>query len=305
MEELTIDSPEWESLPGSLRTKGLIELVSSLSVQQDVVKVRSQPRTLARRMANVFTGKDRALSVLFEENQLSLNQQFASGLEDMWRRHADSDVAIARLADFAGKLARSHKALAGATDSLTISLANTEAALRGELESLSRRLLKVEASQDLRETIERLDRTPLEHHQVAFAFRNAMDGLYWSAFGAFSRAQPADAAPLLEDMKAKVLKTAESKLGREGDALLTLASVLPHRAPPSSEAVAEALDLDLGAPNPTLLPLHALLRNRLLEDADRPPNPSAPVNLPVERLVTRVIGECDLMARRAAGDDRP
>jgi hypothetical protein len=167
-----------------------------------VVRWRKQPKTLARRLVDLTTGKTRQFDRLFEGQTTDALRGLYDILTDLRKIHAESDLIIAKTAN---KVVQLH----GALQEFKGEVVDMVEEMRASITEIKFRVDALEARVGVDDAILRLrdpDLGPLTLDRLWIE----IDGLWWGDFGAIVRRDP----------KGKATQALIEKLQREVAAVL-------------------------------------------------------------------------------------
>jgi hypothetical protein len=260
-----------------------INTINALGTLGSVIRWKKQPRSLARRLLDSATGKQRQFDRLFEGQTVAALHNLRDILADVRRLHAESDLILAKTA---GKVVQLHDAL----KSFKGEVFDIVEEMRAEIGDIKFRVDALEARAAVADAVLRLrnpDLGPLTLDRLWLEF----DGLWWSEFGAVVRRDPKGKAAravvgMLQQEVAAVLRERFHDVIEANFALPTRALLDGVLAlDPARHEEFELMALD---PEIALRPLTKALVNRSLGVA---PDPDE------VRLVPRIITATSLAER--------
>lgn len=236
-----------------------ISMVNSLNAVDSVISWRRQPRSLARRLLDSATGKQRQYDRLFEGQTASALRNLHDILNDVRRVHAESDLIIAKTADKVVQLYGALKAFKGEISEIL-------GEMKAEITDVKFRVDVLEARAAVDDAIRRL-RNPDRGSLTLDRLWLEIDALWWGEFGTVLRrdpkARPARAlAEMLQDGIGGVLRDRFATL-------IQTHSALPMRplldgVPKLDESLHEEIELTALDPEIELRPLTKALLTRAL-----------------------------------------
>lgn len=253
-----------------------IAMLNSLNAVDSVISWRRQPRSLARRLLDSATGKQRQYDRLFEGQTASALRNLHDILTDVRRVHAESDLIIAKTADKVVQLHGALKAFKG-------EIFDIIEEMRADITEVKFRVDVLEARASVGDAIRRLgnpDRGRLTLDRLWLE----IDALWWGEFGAVVRRDPKGKptralVEMLHDEIGGVLQKRFAKLIEAHDALPM--RPLLGGIPALDESLREEIELIALDPEIELRPLTKALLTRSLGIA-----PDASEDRMVPRIMT-------------------